>query len=118
MACLSTNIGIICIFLTLIASSFGVFQFKRYSYRKKSGNERRYRLEEERCHNVDECQLKKGLDKEKCVRTCVSKQCYDELYSWNELEEGEIDVRLTSFKGCVVQQIRDHEMQQRRKEQL
>ena len=102
----------------LIFSSFGLFQFKRYSYRKKSGNERRYRLEDERCQNTNECQLKQGLGKEKCVRTCVSKSCYDELYSWNELEEGEIDVRLTSFKGCVVRQVREREMEQRRKEQL
>jgi hypothetical protein len=35
-----------------------------------------------------------------------------------QLEEGEIDVRLTSFKGCAVQQIRNREMEQRRKEQL
>ena len=35
-----------------------------------------------------------------------------------QLEEGEIDVRLTSFKGCVVKQIKENEMRQRRKEQL
>ena len=47
--------------------------------------ERRYRLEDERCQVTVECQLKQGLGKEKCVRTCVSKSCYDELYSWNEV---------------------------------
>lgn len=38
MGVLSTNVGVICILLTVITCSFGIFQFKRYSYRKKSGN--------------------------------------------------------------------------------
>ena len=32
-------------------------------------------MEDERCQNTDECQLKQGLGKEKCARTCLSKSC-------------------------------------------
>jgi hypothetical protein len=30
----------------------------------------------------------------------MSPKCYQELYSWNPLEEGEFDIRYMSFKGC------------------
>lgn len=33
----------------------------------------------------------------------MSEFCYNELYGEDELEEGEIDVRLNSFKGCLSQ---------------
>merc|ERR1712168_389216 len=55
------------------------------------------------CETNEECLAMPGaLDKLRCMRICMSKVCYDELYSWNELEDGEIDVRLNSFKGCII----------------
>ena len=33
------------------------------------------------------------------------RSCYSEIYSKDELEEGEIDVRLQSFKGCFIERL-------------
>lgn len=44
-----------------------------------------------------------SLERLKCIRECISPSCYQEIYRINDLEEGEIDVRLQSFKGCFVQ---------------
>jgi len=49
-----------------------------------------------------------NLEQLKCVRLCISEKCYKELYEWNELEAGEIDVRLVSFKGCVAKELREN----------
>ncbi|XP_046841554.1 uncharacterized protein LOC124435609 [Xenia sp. Carnegie-2017] len=111
-------VKIVFILSFVVLPNFSFFHFKRYSFRRKGGNERRYRSQEENCKQNERCQSLHGLDREKCVKICISESCYEELYSWNELEEGEIDVRLTSFKGCVVKQIKENEMRQRRKEQL
>ena len=43
----------------------------------------------------------------KCVRLCASVKCYNELYAWNELEPGEVDVRYTSFKGCASKDLKE-----------
>lgn len=69
------------------------------------------------------------MTRTKCVRECISPSCYREIYDFDEvlpkiisvqtvvqmsyrptrsfllfqLEEGEIDVRLISFKGCFMQ---------------
>lgn len=55
------------------------------------------------------CQGFVGLELTKCTRQCISQLCYNELYAWDELEQGEIDVRLTSFKGCVVKQLQEQD---------
>ncbi|KAH8399053.1 hypothetical protein KR215_001292, partial [Drosophila sulfurigaster] len=40
-----------------------------------------------------------------CLRRCISPSCYQDIYAFDELEEGEIDVRMNSFKGCVIQRM-------------
>ena len=38
-------------------------------------------------------------------RQCISPACYSALYTADPLEQGEIDTRLTSFKGCFHHQL-------------
>lgn len=67
---------------------------------------------EKDCETIT-CQGFVGFELTKCTRKCISQFCYNELYAWDELEQGEIDVRLTSFKGCVVKQLQDQEGKKR-----
>ncbi|KAK0178601.1 hypothetical protein PV327_007479 [Microctonus hyperodae] len=48
-------------------------------------------------------QQRSSVGKTRCIRECVSPSCYREIYLFDQLEEGEIDVRLNSFKGCFMQ---------------
>ncbi|KAL9953011.1 hypothetical protein ACROYT_G040358 [Oculina patagonica] len=88
------------------------FRYKRYSFRKKQRLAKKYSPMEKDCE-TKKCQGVYGLELIKCTRQCISQVCYDELYAWDELEEGEIDVRLTSFKGCVVKQLQEQESRKR-----
>ncbi|KAJ7384072.1 hypothetical protein OS493_024086 [Desmophyllum pertusum] len=88
------------------------FRYKHYSFRKKQRLAKRYSPLEKEC-GTKKCQGFVGLELTKCTRQCISQACYDELYAWDELEEGEIDVRLTSFKGCVVKQLQEQESRSR-----
>lgn len=79
------------------------YQFKRYTYRKKR-DDKRYKTARQRCEVGDtRCQGLWGPEHTRCIRLCMSEFCYNELYGEDELEEGEIDVRLNSFKGCLSQ---------------
>ncbi|KAH9490197.1 hypothetical protein Btru_049406 [Bulinus truncatus] len=78
------------------------YPFKRYTYRKKR-DDKRYKSARQRCEMEAECQGLWGVKHTKCIRMCMSEFCYNELYGEDELEEGEIDVRLNSFKGCLSQ---------------
>lgn len=78
------------------------FQFKRYTYRKKR-DDKKYRTARQRCEMSAECQGIFGVDHTRCVRMCISETCYNELYGDDPLEEGEIDVRFNSYKGCLSQ---------------
>lgn len=78
------------------------YKFKQYTYRKKR-DDKKYRAARQRCEMTAECQGKYGVEHTKCVRMCISDQCYKELYGDDSLEEGEVDVRLNSFKGCLSQ---------------
>lgn len=62
-----------------------------------------YREFEVACESSNDCIDLEGVDKVKCARQCISQKCYQDIYSFDDLEEGEIDVRLNSFKGCVIQ---------------
>ena len=46
-----------------------------------------------------------GLEPVMFIRQCISPTCYSILYAPDLLEDGEIDVRLNSFKGCFHQQL-------------
>ncbi|XP_075218234.1 uncharacterized protein LOC142323021 [Lycorma delicatula] len=67
-----------------------------------------YREFESACEQNPTCNQLKGLQRLKCVRECISPSCYQELYYEDQLEEGEIDVRLNSFKGCFIQRTGRH----------
>ncbi|XP_070562477.1 uncharacterized protein [Ptychodera flava] len=100
---------LLCIFVDIFIFDVVVngktFEFPRYNYRKKPKMERRFKSERTRCEKTPECSnVAAGVTRTKCTRTCMSKKCYDELYSFDELEDGEIDVRLASFKGCWSQE--------------
>ncbi|GAB1609786.1 uncharacterized protein LOC115215874 [Argonauta hians] len=93
---------LILIFLQLILlTSSKEYSFRQYKFRKKR-DEKHYRHAKSQCETSAHCQklLTRPLDHTRCVRLCISEKCYNELYGDDELEEGEIDVRLNSFKGC------------------
>ncbi|RVE50783.1 hypothetical protein evm_004532 [Chilo suppressalis] len=79
------------------------FTFKEYQYKDSPKNEMTFREFETACEQSSACSKINGLTKTRCVRECVSPSCYKELYQADPLEEGEIDVRLNSFKGCFIQ---------------
>ncbi|CAG9124510.1 unnamed protein product [Plutella xylostella] len=79
------------------------FTFKEYQYKDSPKNEMTFREFETACEQSSICSHKVGLTKTRCIRECVSPSCYKELYQNDQLEEGEIDVRLNSFKGCFIQ---------------
>ncbi|XP_033737636.1 uncharacterized protein LOC117325489 [Pecten maximus] len=82
-----------------------IYNFKRYTYKKKR-DDKKYRNAKTVCEVKTECLRQHGVDQTACVRQCISKFCYNELYGNDSLEEGEIDVRLNSFKGCLAQEKR------------
>lgn len=105
-------IALFCVTLLLCSLDAKDFRYKRYTFRKKQRLAKKYSPLEKECESK-ECQGVFGLELTKCTRQCISQVCYDELYAWDELEEGEIDVRLTSFKGCVVKELQEQESRNR-----
>ncbi|XP_059613274.1 uncharacterized protein LOC132259592 [Phlebotomus argentipes] len=97
----------ICIFLAISQQVFGeTFTFPEFDYKETSKNELSFREFESACDQTNRCNvLKPGILRTKCVRECISPSCYQDVYRFNELEEGEIDVRLHSFKGCFIQRL-------------
>ncbi|XP_065361666.1 uncharacterized protein LOC135955260 [Calliphora vicina] len=79
------------------------FHFPEYAYKETSKNELTYHDFEVTCEHHVACENLEGVKRKACVRRCISYSCYQDIYSFDELEEGEIDVRLNSFKGCVIQ---------------
>lgn len=78
------------------------YQFKKYTYRKKR-DDKIYKNVKQPCEVNPDCLAKRGAEQAICIRKCVSEFCYEDIYAFDPLEEGEIDVRLNSFKGCVAQ---------------
>ncbi|XP_011881778.1 PREDICTED: uncharacterized protein LOC105569713 [Vollenhovia emeryi] len=84
------------------------FTFPEYPYKETTKNELLFKQFEQACEENGGCKLlsEHGIDgvaKTRCIRECVSPSCYREIYLFDQLEEGEIDVRLNSFKGCFMQ---------------
>lgn len=79
------------------------FHFPEYAYKETSKNEILYHEFETTCERNTLCENLEAVMKISCVRRCISYTCYQDIYGFDELEEGEIDVRLNSFKGCVIQ---------------
>jgi len=105
-------LALLCAILLLGPLTAKEFRYKHYTFRKKQRLAKKYAPLEKDCE-TNKCQSLVGLELIKCTRQCISQACYDELYAWDELEEGEIDVRLTSFKGCVVKQFQEGENRNR-----
>ena len=94
------------------------FKFKEFSYYETRKNEALFREYVKACEQSPECwsppYTASALERTACIRLCVSQSCYAEVglhinntrqqvYGQDPLEEGEIDVRLNSFKGCFHQ---------------
>eukprot|EP00049_Salpingoeca_infusionum_P027209 m.31083 g.31083 ORF g.31083 m.31083 type:complete len:145 (+) comp9372_c0_seq1:76-510(+) len=93
---------IVCVSVISFASvGQGVeFTFPKFSFRRKGPWARKVktalRLCDAACGYVE-----MDVAGFECSRKCMSPQCYDHMYAWDPLELGEVDVRVTSFKGCV-----------------
>lgn len=98
----SLAIFIVLIVLAYLCDGVKEYQYKHYTYKKKR-DDKRYKSSRQRCEMESDCQGLWGVVHTKCIRKCMSEFCYNELYGDDELEEGEIDVRLNSFKGCLSQ---------------
>jgi len=62
-------------------------EFTRYYFRRKSTwgkavNRAEWKCREEKCQHFE-----LGLLKDICIRKCISPDCYQELYAWNELQK-------------------------------
>lgn len=85
--------------------------FPRYNIRRKSTWARKYNRKEREC-KTNPCEVGElsnsalNFEQLKCIRNCLSASCYNEIYAWDELEEGEIDIRASSFKGCTAFELR------------
>ncbi|XP_053672981.1 uncharacterized protein LOC128723282 [Anopheles nili] len=82
-----------------------VFQFPEYDFKETSKNELTFREYESACDQSNRCTILDGIERTRCVRECISPSCYQEIYKFDELEEGEIDVRLNSFRACFMQRL-------------
>lgn len=79
------------------------YQYKKYTYRKKR-DDKTYKNLKQPCEVNPDCLAQRGAAQAICIRKCISGYCYNDIYGEDPLEEGEIDVRLNSFKGCCAQQ--------------
>lgn len=79
------------------------YEFKRYPYKKKQKNqERRIKTLRAQCEARGHCNGLAPLDAVACIRSCMSLDCYNQLYAHDPFEEGEIDQRYNSFRGCIL----------------
>ncbi|XP_066254889.1 uncharacterized protein [Euwallacea similis] len=90
-----------CVFAVQSTDGKVTYTFPEFPYKESKKNEGTYREVEAACEKG--CLGKSDLSKVNCVRQCVSPSCYRDLYQQDFLEEGEVDVRLNSFKGCFIQ---------------
>ncbi|XP_071534650.1 uncharacterized protein [Panulirus ornatus] len=81
------------------------YTFTQFPYKESVANEKVWSEYEVACAQSPRCLELRGVHHTRCVRQCVSPSCYLDIYTHDELEEGEIDVRLASFKGCFLQRM-------------
>ena len=79
--------------------------FPQYAYKRSSKFEHKFQNMLSKCETETECSKYNSFVRQNCLLKCVSKNCYAEIYSFDPLEDGEIDQRLTSFKGCYSTEI-------------
>eukprot|EP00004_Rigifila_ramosa_P027728 TRINITY_DN9134_c0_g1_i1.p1 TRINITY_DN9134_c0_g1~~TRINITY_DN9134_c0_g1_i1.p1 ORF type:complete len:123 (-),score=38.84 TRINITY_DN9134_c0_g1_i1:97-441(-) len=71
-----------------------------------------FKARERDCKRTSECAEHAQKDEalfSSCVMRCVSPNCFRIHFLEYELEEGEIDMRETKFKGCVIAELRESE---------
>ena len=93
------------------------FNYPTFTFKKKSPWARKYKNREadcraKNCHAEHLSSLELNLEQLECVRKCLSRDCYEKMYAWDKLEEGEVDVRMTSFKGCVAAELKQKSQQE------
>ncbi|KAI5696819.1 hypothetical protein M8J76_013980 [Diaphorina citri] len=91
--------------LSSAGSKITQFVFPEFPYKDSSKQELMFHEYESACEQSPQCVHLKALNRVRCVRECVSPSCYMDIYQKDPLEEGEVDVRLNSFKGCFIQRL-------------
>lgn len=81
------------------------YKFQEIPYFETRKNEALFREYVKACEQSPSCWNLSGVEQTSCVRQCISPPCYNLLYTPDLLEDGEIDVRLNSFKGCFHNQL-------------
>lgn len=92
--------------ITILSASVRLeknFDYPKYSYSRNMQLEDRLKNLQYSCESNVQCSiyLKESASNKNCVLKCISKKCYDKIYAFDPLEDGEIDQRYKSFKGCV-----------------
>lgn len=87
--------------LSSVEASPPPYLYRRYPYKKKQKNEKKINHLKAGCEM--NCGSNFSLKDIECTRRCMSEHCFQNIYGSDPLEEGEIDVRYMSFKGCVLQ---------------
>jgi hypothetical protein len=77
--------------------------YPHYEYKRSSKFEHNFQKNIDKCQAETECLKLESYVLQNCILKCLSKKCYEEIYLADPLEEGEIDQRLNSFKGCYLQ---------------
>ena len=94
-------LSILCVSLIVIYTSG--LEYTQYQYRRSKSRESIFRNKVHKCssecNQFDQIHLRLS-----CEYECVSESCYSSVYSKDPLEEGEVDIRLTHFKGCVLEE--------------
>lgn len=76
-------------------------KYPKYEYKRSGQVENRLKSLTNSCGSKTECfNIGSPVDKQNCILQCISQRCFDEIYASDPLEEGEIDQRYASFKGC------------------
>lgn len=83
------------------------YKFTEFPHFETRKNEALFREYVKACEQSPACWAEpytaSSAERTACVRACISQACYTQVYGEDPLEEGEIDVRLNSFKGCFHQ---------------
>ncbi|XP_068215077.1 uncharacterized protein [Palaemon carinicauda] len=106
----ATSLSLLAVLVALMAATGAqaqtvTYTFTKFPYKESVANEKIWSEYEVACAQSPRCLELRGVHHTRCVRQCVSPSCYLDIYTQDELEEGEIDVRLASFKGCFLQRL-------------